>query len=103
MKSPRAVMFLGGVAAVVMIVVVFSALLLPRLVDSRFIKDKVSSELSKKTAGSVSFAKIALSWFPRPTVLIENTEISFHDRVQGSIRTTKIYPSILYLLTGRIV
>ena len=103
MKSPRAVMFLGGVAAVVMIVVVFSALLLPWLVDSRFVKDKISSELFKKAAGSVTFAKIALSWFPQPTVLIEKTEISFHDRVQGSIQTTKLYPSILYLFMGRFV
>lgn len=103
MKFPRAVMFLGGVAAVVMIVVVFSALLLPRLVDSRIVKDKISSELFKKTAGSVTFAKIALSWFPQPTVLIEKVEISFQDRAQGSIQTTKLYPSILYLFMGRFV
>jgi hypothetical protein len=103
MKSPRVVKFLGVLTAVVMVAVASGALLLPRFIDSRLIRDKIASEFLKKTKGSVTFAKIALFWFPRPTVLIEEAQVSFGDRAQGSIKTTKIYPSIPYLLTGRLV
>jgi hypothetical protein len=103
MKLPRVVIFLGIPVVLVIIIVVSSALLLPRLIDSQLVREKISSELVKKTAGSVTFGTISFLWFPRPTVLIENAKISFDDVTQGSIQNTKIYPSIFYLLTGRLV
>jgi hypothetical protein len=103
MKLPRAVIFTGAVAAVLIIAVVASALLLSWLVDRQLLKQKISSELAAKTGGSVVLGKIAVLWFPRPTVVVENAEISFGPATQGSIRTLKIYPSILYLLIGQLV
>ena len=103
MKLPRPVIFLSAFAAVVLVIVAVSALLLPWLVDSQFVKDKIISEFANKTAGSVVFDKIAFQWFPQPTVLIENVKVSFENRVQGAIQTTNIYPSIFHLLTGRLV
>jgi len=103
MKLPRTVFFLGGLIAVVSVIVAVSGLLLPRLVDSQFVKDKITSEFANKTAASVAFDKIAFQWFPQPTVLIENAKVSFDDRMHGAIQTTKIYPSIFHLLTGRLV
>ncbi len=49
------------------------------------------------------FDKIALLWFPRPTLVIENAEISLEDNTRASIRSVRIYPSIYHLLTGRLI
>ncbi|HUK40715.1 MAG TPA: DUF748 domain-containing protein, partial [Candidatus Acidoferrales bacterium] len=102
MKLPWRAVLLSGMAAI-LVIGVSGALLLPRLIDSQMIKNRISSELVKKTTVTVTFDKIALLWFPWPSVVIENAELSFADKNQGSIRTLRIYPSIFYLLTGRLV
>ena len=86
-----------------MVVVVGGALLLPRLIDSRLIRDKISAELQRKSQGRITFGKVAFLWFPRPHVVIESAELSFADKTQGSIRSVTIYPSIVYLFAGRVV
>jgi AsmA-like C-terminal region len=103
MKLPRPLIFLSILAATVLIVVVFGILSLSWLIDSQPIRDKVSAELEKKTEGSVVVGKIVFVWLPRPSVLIENAQVSFDDRIQGSIRSAKFVPSLFYLLAGRLV
>jgi hypothetical protein len=103
MKLPRLIVVLGVCAALILVILVGSALVLPRLIDSRLVKEKVGSLLAEKTKGTVSVAKIDLVWFPRPTVLIGNAQFLLEDRTRGTIQSVKIYPSILYLLTGRLV
>jgi len=103
MKPPRPVVFLGAIAATVLVLVLCGALLIPRLVDSRLIRDKISAELLSKSHGRVTFGKINFLWFPRPRVVIENAELTFAGKTQSSIRIATIYPSIFYLLTGRLV
>src|SRR5687768_2744119 len=103
MKLPRAITIAGAAAALVIIAAVATALLVPWLIDSRLLKDKISSELVERTYGSVTFDKITLRWFPRPTLVIENTEISLQDNTRASIRSVRIYPSIYHLLTGRLI
>jgi hypothetical protein len=101
--KPRLIIFLGALAALIAVIFMFTALILPRLVDSQLIKDKITSGLAKKSTGRFTFDKIALLWFPRPAVVIEGAEFSFSEKAHGSVRTAKIYPSIFYLLTGRLV
>jgi hypothetical protein len=101
MKLARVLIFVGAMAAVVVVVLIFGARVFPRLIDSQLIRDKMSSAWAKTTDGSLTIGKITLFWFPRPNVVIENAEISFGDRAQGSIQTATIYPSVVYLLTGR--
>jgi len=100
MKLPRPVIFFGAFATVVLVIVIFATLLLPRLIDSRLIRETVSSELLSKSQGSVIFGKIVFRWFPRPYLIIENAEVSFDAGAQASIRSAEIYPSLFYLLTG---
>ncbi|HYA27295.1 MAG TPA: DUF748 domain-containing protein, partial [Acidobacteriota bacterium] len=103
MKLPRPIIYLAALGVFVLVLVAIGALLLPKLVDSQLIRDKISAEFTKKTAARVTFAKIAFLWFPRPAVLIENVKISGDDKTEGSIQTAKIYPSIFHLLIGQLV
>src|SRR5688500_12963863 len=98
MKLPRVITFAGAAAAVILVAAVATALLAPWLIDSQLVKDKISSELVKRTYGRMTFGKMTLLWFPRPTLVIENAEISLEDNTRASIRSLRIHPSIYHLL-----
>jgi hypothetical protein len=103
MKLSRAVIFLGACAALVVLAVFFSAFLLPWLVDSRLVREKISSEFATKSEGRVAIGKISLVWLPRPTVLMDNLEIFFGDEIRGSIPKLQLYPDVFHLARGRLV
>jgi putative intracellular protease/amidase len=50
MKLSRPAIFFSAIAAAVVAVVVFGALLLPRMVDSQAIRDRISAKLAKQFA-----------------------------------------------------
>ena len=102
MKLSRPAILLG-IPSLIGSILVIGALLLPLLIDSRWVREQISSEFVSKTDASLNFSKIALLWFPWPNVVIENAVVSFADHGQGTIRTAKIYPSIFHLLAGRVV
>ena len=79
------------------------ALLLPWLVDSQLVKEKISSILAEKTQGKVTLGKIDLLWFPLPAVTVADTALVFDEKTQGTIRTARVYPSIINLFMGRVV
>ncbi|MGH7809383.1 MAG: hypothetical protein ACREP5_03795, partial [Candidatus Binatia bacterium] len=103
MKLPRPIIFLTVLVGVVFVTIVLGLLLLPRFIDSQRIRDKIGAQWAEKTDGSLSFATIALLWFPRPRVVMENVAFTFDDKTQGSIRSVTLFPSLVYLLTGRWV
>jgi hypothetical protein len=103
MKLPRPIIFLAAVIGVVFVTFVLSLLLLPRFIDSQLIRDKIASQWVEKTDGNLHFSTIALLWFPRPRVVMENVAFSLDDKTGGSIRSVTIYPSLVYLLAGRWV
>jgi hypothetical protein len=103
MKLPRPIIFLATVVGVVFVTIALGLLLVPRFIDSQLIRDQIGAEWAEKTDGNLSFATIALLWFPRPRVVMENMAFSFDDKAQGSIRSVTIYPSLFYLLTGQWV
>jgi len=103
MKMQRMVIGLGGIAAAVIVILVLGALLLPWLIDSQLVKEKIASVVVEKTNGTVTLGKIDLLWFPRPAVLIQSAEFSLDEKKQGTIQSIKVYPSIFYLLAGRLV
>jgi hypothetical protein len=103
MKLPRPVIFLSAVAIVVLVIGAFGALLLPRLLDSQLIRERISAELAERFTGSLIIGKVTVPGFPRPRVVMEGVELSFGDTTDGSIRAVEIFPSTFHLLTGRLV
>jgi len=103
MKLPRPVVVLSAVVVAILVIGIFGALLLPRIVDSQVIKDKISAELAKRFAGDLIIGKVTFLGFPRPRAVLESVEVSFGDKTEGSIQSVKIFPSLFYLLTGRWV
>ena len=103
MKLSRPAIFVTVVAAIVLVIGVLGALLLPRIVDSQMIRDRIDATLPKGFEKKLVIGKIVFLWFPRPSLILENTELSFGDKGQGSIGAVKIYPSLVSLFLGRLV
>jgi hypothetical protein len=102
MKLPRPAVLIWAFAAFVIVSVVIAALLLPRLIDSQLVKDKIAAQLADQGKGRVRLGRISTQWYPRPGVVVENAEFSDNE-TRGLIQTARIYPSIYHLITGRLV
>ena len=93
---------LAGLGGLCVILLLAAALLLPRVLDSQAVKEKIRVFLLTRIDGNVAIEKIDLTWFPRPWVVVRGVSLALGDKVSGKIQSMEIYPSIRGLLTGRL-
>ena len=102
MTKRRIIKWLGGLSGLCVILFFAIALILPRILDSQPVKEKIRAFLLAKTNENVAFEKIDLVWLPRPTVVVHGASLSVADEVSGKIGFIEVYPSIWGLLSGRL-
>ena len=98
----RIIKWLAGLGGLCVVLVLGLALLLPRIVDSQAVRDKIRAFLVTKTNGNVAIENIDLKWFPRPAVVIRGASLAFDDKVSGKVQSLEVYPSLRGLLTGNL-
>ncbi len=103
MKLRHPALVLGTVAAGIVAMAALGALLLPRMVDSQFIRNRIRAQLGKQFAGHLTIRKIQFFWWPRPNVVVNDAQLSFDESHRASVESLKIYPSITGLLTARFI
>jgi AsmA-like C-terminal region len=101
MSKRRIIRWLAGFGGLCVILLFAAAFLLPRILDSQAVRDKIRAFLLARTNGNVAFENIDLKWFPRPTVIVRRASFSVDDKVSGKIESIEVYPSIRGLLTGQ--
>ncbi|MCJ7595116.1 MAG: AsmA family protein, partial [Desulfobacterales bacterium] len=74
----------------------------PRVINLEPIRGRVVSALSKEVGGEVTFERVRLSFFPRPSVEIQKARLSVPGKIQGTLTSVTVYPRILPLLKGQI-
>src|SRR5262245_11383473 len=99
MKKRRIIRWLAGFGGLCVILLFAAAFLLPRILDSQAVRDKIRAFLLARTNGNVAFENIDLKWLPRPTVVVRRASFSFDDKLSGKIESIQVYPSIWGLLT----
>ena len=102
MTKRRIIKWLAGLGGLCVILLFAAALLLPRIVDSQAVREKIGAFLLTKTNGNVAIQNIDLMWLPRPAVVVEGASLAFADKVSGKIQSIEVYPSILGLLRGQL-
>ena len=102
MTKRRIIKWLGGLSGLCVILFFAIVLILPRILDSQPVKEKIRAFLLAKTNENVAFEKIDLVWLPRPTVVVHGASLSVADEVSGKIESIEVYPSIWGLLSGRL-
>jgi AsmA-like C-terminal region len=102
MTKRRIVKWLAGLGGLCLILLAAAALLLPRIVDSQAVKERIQALLLARTDGNVRVENIDLKWLPRPAVVARGASLSFANRVSGKIQSIEVYPSIMGLLRGQL-
>jgi hypothetical protein len=102
MTKWRVIKWLASLGGLCAILLVAAALVLPRIVDSQAVRERIRTFLLTRTNGNVAIENIDLIWLPRPMVVVRGTSLAFTDKVSGKIQSIDVYPSLLGLLRGHL-
>src|SRR5262245_44064812 len=102
MTSRRIFKWLAGIGGLCVILLFAAALLLPRILDSHAVREKIRAFLLTKTNGNVIIENIDLMWFPRPTAIVRGVAFTFGDTVNGTVQSMEVHPSLKSLFTGQL-
>ena len=94
--------WIGAGTAFLLILLIGLAVIVPRLVDSAWLKETIQAEASKQVAGDFDFQKAELSILPSPFVSLHQVSLNIPETVQVSLVTIRVYPRLLPLLIGNI-
>ncbi len=102
MAKWRIFKWLAAFSGLCVILLFAVALLLPRVLDSQAVKEKIRAFLLTRTNGNVIIGNIDLKWFPRPAAVVHGVSLTAGDTVSGKIQSVEVYLSIKSLLTGNL-
>jgi AsmA-like C-terminal region len=102
MAKWRIFKWLAAVGGLCVILLFAVALLLPRVLDSQAVREKIRAFLLARINGNVVIGNIDLKWFPRPLLVVRGASLAFGDKASGKIQSIEVYPSIWGLLTGHL-
>ena len=100
-QGSKKVYWVSGAASFIL-VFFFLAVILPRIVDSDWLKELIQTEFTQHVSGNIDFQKAELSILPVPVISLHNVNLDVPDTVEGSLDTVRLYPMILPLFLGSI-
>ncbi|HMB34641.1 MAG TPA: AsmA family protein, partial [Methylomirabilota bacterium] len=98
MTVRRIIAWLAGLIGLAVVLLLLAALLLPRVLDSQAVRERIRAFVSSKTDADLAISKIDLTWFPRPVVTMRGISVSFGKQVTGTIQSLTARPSVAGLL-----
>jgi hypothetical protein len=85
-----------------LVVLAAAALLAPRLVDLRHLRDEITAQLSRQTGAIVSCNTLRLSLLPLPSVVLHRVNVSIPGKFDANIASVSVSPQLLPLLRGKL-
>jgi len=96
-------LYWAGAGAVLLLAILLAlAAVVPRIVDSAWLKKTIRTEVGNKITGDFDFHKAELFILPVPAVSLQQVSLSIPETVQIHLDTLKVYPKLLPLLLGNI-
>jgi hypothetical protein len=94
----------GVIASVcaVLILTFAAVILVPKVVDTEVVREKLRSEIKLKSGVDVDFKQLEIDYFPRPHIVFEQATLSLPPNVKGRVASLKVYLNILPLFLGKI-
>ncbi|OGP75278.1 MAG: hypothetical protein A2W09_06080 [Deltaproteobacteria bacterium RBG_16_50_11] len=101
MKKHKKILTWGMGGLILLLILAAGFVLLPYLIDLEPVRDRILLKLSQELGGQVKYDRLALSYFPRPRVMIHQVTLSVPGTVTGKLKSVEIYPALLALLRGK--
>jgi AsmA-like protein len=100
MSKPKKIII--GIIVGTATLLVALAVLLPALLNTDAINDRIAKTASQAIEGQVDFERIRFSFLPRPHVIISQGRIAVQDSVQGKWVEISVFPRLSALLLARL-
>jgi uncharacterized protein involved in outer membrane biogenesis len=101
-KISKKLYWAGTGAAFLLVIVLALAFIVPRLVDSAWLKKTIRTEMATQVDGDLDFQKAEFALLPVPAILLQQVSFSIPETVRIHLETLKVYPRLLPLLLGKI-
>src|SRR5499425_1271967 len=98
MTVRRIIAWLAGLIGLAVVLLLLAALLLPRVLDSQAVRERIRAFVLNKADADLAISKIDLTWFPRPAVTLRGVSMSVGTQVSGKIQAITARPSVAGLL-----
>ncbi len=86
-----------GLVAALLVALLASA---PWWIRLEPVKERIVADASRALGGTIAYASLELSYFPRPQVVLRKLEFSIPGKASGKVKTLAIYPSVSALFRG---
>jgi hypothetical protein len=77
-------------------------LIMPRIIDSDAIKQKIQAVVAEQTGGMVNFQTIDLSYLPKPAIELRQVSLDLPEQAEVTAASLRIFPKFFSLLTGNL-
>ena len=101
-KESKKIYWAGAGAAFLLALLLALAVIVPRVVDSAWLKETVRTEVAKRINGDFDFLKAEISILPAPYVALQQVSLNIPGAAQVNLDTIKVYPKLFPLLLGNI-
>ena len=101
-KYKKRLIWLIGIIGTLFVLITVLLLLLPALVNTDWVKEKVHAEVSARTGGQITFERMDVAFLPRPVVVIDQCSLDFSGKVTGTFHSLKAHPEIGPLFHGEV-
>ncbi|MFB3924469.1 MAG: AsmA-like C-terminal domain-containing protein [Syntrophales bacterium] len=89
----------GAIAAVIVVVAVVLFFAADMLINSDWVKNRVTAGISRAVEGSTSYEKVDVAFFPRLFITVHRLTVSRPEE-SGTVKTIFIYPEFISFLRG---
>ncbi len=89
-------------ALIVFLLAVFAAVVAPRLLDSRSVRDAIQREVSSRTGADFTLGSVELELLPLPRLKVFSPRLIRGTTVSAGADALILYPRLLSLLKGKI-
>jgi hypothetical protein len=101
-RSSKKIYWAATGAIFLTILLIALAFIVPRIVDSAWLKETIRIEVAKQVSGELDFRKAELAILPVPSVSLQKVSLVIPETARIHLDTLTVYPKLFPLLVGNI-
>ena len=101
-KGSKKLYWAGAGAVFLLVILLALAVIIPRVVDSAWLKETIQTEVAKQVNGDFDFQKAQMSILPSPSVTLQQVSLDIPETTKIDLDTIRVYPKLFPLLLGNI-